>query len=103
MPEFVDTVLLRLGKSAVIRLHWYHHITTMLYCWYSNQVENDNNCGGMFFATMNLIIHSFMYTYYALAEAGHRKLMSKYGLDKLLTTCQILQMVVGMWLVLASS
>jgi len=103
VPEFMDTIFLRLGKSPVIFLHWYHHITTMLYCWFANQIDVDSSCNGMFFATMNLIIHSFMYSYYALAEAGYRKVMAKYKLNMLLTTCQILQMVGGMSLLLAST
>ena len=66
MPEFVDTLFLRLRKRPVILLHWYHHIMTMLYCWYANQEGVEFNCSGMFFATMNLCVHSVMYLYYAL-------------------------------------
>ena len=95
MPEFVDTLFLRLRKRPVILLHWYHHIMTMLYCWYANQEGVEFNCSGMFFATMNLCVHSVMYLYYALAAAGFAKIMAKYNLNVVLTTGQIVQMVGG--------
>ena len=103
MPEFVDTIFLRLRKRPVIFLHWYHHIVTMLYCWYANQVGYKFNCSGMFFAGMNLLVHSFMYTYYALAAAGFRKTMNKLNLNVLLTAGQITQMVGGIFILAIST
>ena len=32
-PELFDTVLLVLRGRPVIFLHWYHHITVLLFCW----------------------------------------------------------------------
>ncbi|KAF2898695.1 hypothetical protein ILUMI_07480, partial [Ignelater luminosus] len=35
LPELGDTVFIVLRKQPLIFLHWYHHITVLLYCWYS--------------------------------------------------------------------
>lgn len=32
IPELGDTVFLVLQKKRVIFLHWFHHVTVMLYC-----------------------------------------------------------------------
>ena len=32
---FVDTVFLVLQKKPVIFLHWFHHVTVLLYCWHA--------------------------------------------------------------------
>lgn len=73
----------------------YHHIVTMLYCWYANQIGIQFNCTGMFFAAMNLSVHSVMYVYYGVAALGYAKNMAKMNLNIILTTGQIIQMVGG--------
>ena len=103
MPEFVDTIFLRLRKRPVIFLHWYHHIVTMLYCWYANQIGIQFNCTGMFFAAMNLAVHSVMYVYYAVAAMGYAKQMAQMNLNIILTTGQILQMVGGIIILIKST
>ena len=95
MPEFVDTIFLRLRKKPVIFLHWYHHIMTMIYCWYGNQLGTFFNCSGWYFASMNLTVHAIMYTYYGLAAMGYGRAMAKRGLNKVITTIQLAQMVGG--------
>ena len=95
MPEFVDTIFLRLRKKPVIFLHWYHHIMTMIYCWYGNQLGTFFNCSGWYFASMNLTVHAIMYTYYGLAAMGYGRGMTKRGLNKVITTIQLAQMVGG--------
>merc|ERR1711936_480758 len=35
LPELGDTVFIVLRKQKLIFLHWYHHVTVLVYCWYS--------------------------------------------------------------------
>ena len=79
-----------LRKQRLIFLHWYHHITVLLYSWYSYK---DQVAGGGWFMTMNYGVHSLMYTYYAARAAGLRV---PRPLAILITTTQILQMAMGL-------
>ncbi|CAL8282851.1 unnamed protein product [Merluccius merluccius] len=89
-PELGDTVFIVLRKQRLIFLHWYHHITVLLYSWYSYK---DQVAGGGWFMTMNYGVHSLMYTYYAARAAGLRV---PRPLAVLITTTQILQMAMGL-------
>lgn len=90
IPELLDTVFLVLQKKRVIFLHWFHHVTVMLYCWHAfhNRVAS-----GLWFTSMNLLVHSIMYTYYFLMAAKLHYLATPFA--PLITTIQILQMAVG--------
>ena len=35
IPELLDTVFLVLQNKEVIFLHWFHHVTVLLYCWHA--------------------------------------------------------------------
>ena len=35
IPELIDTAFIVLRKKPLIFLHWYHHITVLLFCWSS--------------------------------------------------------------------
>ena len=35
LPELLDTLFIVLRKTPLSFLHWYHHITVFVYCWYS--------------------------------------------------------------------
>jgi elongation of very long chain fatty acids protein 6 len=61
----------------------------MLYCWEAMIELYD---GGSWFSGMNLVVHSFMYTYFALAAWGMR--FSRQS-QQLITVLQIVQMVAG--------
>lgn len=89
-PELLDTFFIVLRKQKLIFLHWYHHITVFIYCWY-------NYCllirSGQWFIVMNYCVHSVMYGYYALRVTRAVKL--PIWVNMFITLLQLLQMVVG--------
>ncbi len=87
--ELLDTVFLIMKhpQRKVPFLHWYHHITVLLFSWYALYYEYST---GIMFVLMNTTVHTFMYYYYALAEMGIR-----VSWGKLLTIGQIGQMLMG--------
>eukprot|EP00009_Paramoeba_aestuarina_P009158 CAMPEP_0201520864 /NCGR_PEP_ID=MMETSP0161_2-20130828/12974_1 /ASSEMBLY_ACC=CAM_ASM_000251 /TAXON_ID=180227 /ORGANISM="Neoparamoeba aestuarina, Strain SoJaBio B1-5/56/2" /LENGTH=273 /DNA_ID=CAMNT_0047919373 /DNA_START=164 /DNA_END=985 /DNA_ORIENTATION=- len=93
--ELMDTVFLIIRKKEVIFLHWFHHVTVLLFCWHS--LHHQTACG-IWFAAMNYFVHSLMYTYYALAIWGFKPI---FTLAPLITTIQILQMVGGITVILS--
>jgi len=88
-PELVDTFFIVIHKKKLIFLHWYHHITVLLYCWHSYATKSPP---GIFFVVMNYTVHAMMYFYYFLM-AIHAK--PKWLKAVWITTAQISQMVVG--------
>lgn len=78
-----------LRKQKLIFLHWYHHITVLLYTWYTYK---DTVAGGGWFMTMNYTVHSFMYSYYTLRAAG---IQVPRPCAMFITITQILQMIMG--------
>eukprot|EP00605_Chrysophyceae_sp_TOSAG23-4_P002017 GSChrysophyteH1.ASY1.ANO1.2232.1 assembled CDS len=86
IPELVDTVFLVLKKKPVIFLHWYHHITVLLYCWNSYVTESG---AGLYFVpvwynpfpltvfqiTQMVVGTTVVYTY-ALSSGGCHNLLS---------------------------
>jgi hypothetical protein len=89
-PELLDTVFLVLLKKPVIFLHWFHHLTVLLYCWHA--LANYTSAG-IWFATMNFSVHSVMYGYYFFQIIGV-KAVSVFA--PFITTVQIVQMIAGM-------
>lgn len=93
IPELFDTVFLILQKKPVIFLHWFHHVTVLVYCWHAFH----NTVGpGLWFAAMNYSVHSVMYFYYFLMSLRNniiRRICKMFAI--LITTVQLLQMVVG--------
>ncbi|XP_033355328.1 elongation of very long chain fatty acids protein 6-like [Bombus vosnesenskii] len=94
--ELGDTAFIVLRKQPLIFLHWYHHITVLLYTWYS---YGETSATGRWFTTMNLFVHSWMYSYYALKAM-------RFSLPKwiaiTITMLQLLQMVIGCVIVFAA-
>ena len=89
LPELVDTLFIVLRKQELIFLHWYHHATVLMYCWFSYK---DYASTGRWFMTMNYVVHSLMYSYYALKAMRFR--VPRF-VSQLITTGQILQMIAG--------
>lgn len=87
--ELGDTVFIVLRKQRLIFLHWYHHITVLIYVWYS---YTDHTAPGRWFMVMNYTVHSLMYTYYALKAMG-------FGIPRQIsmgiTVLQLTQMIIG--------
>lgn len=97
IPELLDTVFLILLKKEVIFLHWYHHITVLLYCWNSYVTES---AAGLWFVAMNYSVHSVMYLYFYLQTTNQTpKWMKKNAF--FITFMQIMQMFVGTSIVIA--
>jgi len=88
-PELIDTVFLILKNPTrpVPFLHWYHHATVLLFCWYAVRNEYHASC---IFAAVNAAVHTVMYFYYFQTEIGYKP---SYAM--LITVIQILQMVAG--------
>ncbi|GET87095.1 fatty acid elongase, putative [Leishmania tarentolae] len=91
IPEMLDTAFLVFQKKRILFLHWFHHLTTMLYCWHA---YIHNISGGLVFAGMNYAMHSIMYLYYFICSCGYRKYVRPSA--PVITLLQIAQMVVGM-------
>lgn len=89
VPELLDTAFIVLRKRPLIFLHWYHHITVLMYTWYAVSCVIGT---GRWFITMNYIVHSVMYSYYAFRAKGIR--IPKF-VSMVITALQILQMVIG--------
>jgi elongation of very long chain fatty acids protein 6 len=70
-------------------LHWYHHITVLLYTWFSYTGASPS---GMLFSSMNYAVHSSMYFYYFLVAM---KVKPKWLNPAFITSSQIAQMVMG--------
>merc|ERR1712080_512037 len=92
MPELGDTVFIVLRKQQLIFLHWYHHLTVLVYVFYC--FSQFTSCA-RWFMTMNYFVHSLMYTYFALRAMRVRvpKVVAM-----IITSLQLLQMVVGCYI-----
>lgn len=90
LPELCDTFFIILRKSPLSFLHWYHHVTVFIYCWFSYAYPMSS---GIWFGFMNYGVHSIMYAYYAIRANGHIPI-PKF-VNKAITLIQLSQMVVG--------
>ena len=62
-PELVDTIFIVLRKKPLLFLHWYHHVTVLLFCWHAYATRTGS---GLYFIAMNFTVHAVMYTYYGV-------------------------------------
>ncbi|RXG68960.1 Elongation of very long chain fatty acids protein 6 [Armadillidium vulgare] len=89
VPELGDTIFIVLRKQPLIFLHWYHHVTVLLYAWYSYP---DYIATARWFICMNYLVHSAMYTYYALKALKFRV---PRWIAMGITSAQLAQMIMG--------
>ena len=83
--ELGDTLFIVLRKQKLVFLHWYHHVTVMVYTWYSYSGWQSM---GRWFMAMNFAVHSFMYTYYTFKAMRFR--VPKF-ISIIITVLQLLQ------------
>lgn len=88
-PELGDTLFIVLRKKPLIFLHWYHHVTVLLFCWNAYATAAGS---GLYFVAMNYTVHALMYGYYCLQALN---LCPKSFPPALITLAQIAQMLVG--------
>lgn len=89
IPELWDTFYIVARCRPLLFLHWYHHVTVLLYCWHSYATEAPQ---ALYFVAMNYSVHAVMYGYYCLMAL---KMKPKWLPPWLITVAQISQMVVG--------
>uniref|UniRef100_A0A0N5A846 Elongation of very long chain fatty acids protein n=1 Tax=Syphacia muris TaxID=451379 RepID=A0A0N5A846_9BILA len=87
--ELFDTVFIVLRKKPLMFLHWYHHVLTLFYAFYSYPRPTGFSRWGV---NMNYFVHSFMYSYYFLRSMKMR-LPGLFA--KFITTLQIIQFVIS--------
>jgi len=89
VPELGDTLFIVFRKQTLIFLHWYHHLTVLVYAWYS---FTEYTASARWFVVMNYIVHSLMYSYYAFKALKYRV---PRCIAMLITSLQLVQMVIG--------
>ncbi|CAF1186638.1 unnamed protein product [Adineta ricciae] len=89
VPETLDTLFIVLRRQQLIFLHWYHHASVLIYCFYSYAYFVST---GRWFVSMNYCVHTIMYGYFALRAARIRLPRS---LQQFITILQLIQMVIG--------
>lgn len=89
VPELIDTVFIVIRKKRLIFLHWYHHVTVLLFCWNSFATAAGS---GLYFVAMNYSVHALMYGYYCLQALNA---CPKSFPAHLITLSQIGQMFIG--------
>lgn len=88
-PELFDTFFIIARKRPLIFLHWYHHVTVLLFSWNAFATLSGS---GLYFVSMNFTVHAIMYGYYCLQAL---KLCPRWFPSVSITVIQILQMLVG--------
>ena len=86
--ELGDTVFIVLRKQNLIFLHWYHHITVLIYTWYTHAYFL---APARWFVVMNYSVHAVMYSYYTLKAMRYR--LPKF-ISMVITILQITQVCI---------
>jgi hypothetical protein len=87
--ELWDTFFIVARKRPLNFIHWYHHVTVLLYCWHSYATEASQ---ALYFIAMNYSVHGVMYGYYCLMAL---RIMPRWIPSWPITIFQIAQMFVG--------
>lgn len=87
--ELLDTLFIVLRKRPLLFLHWYHHVTVLLFCWSAYSTLEGS---GLYFIAMNFSIHAVMYGYYCLQAL---KVCPNWFPVAILTLFQVVQMIIG--------
>lgn len=87
--ELFDTVFIIAHKKPLLLLHWYHHITVLLFSWFSYGVGTPS---GPIFGPINVCVHTVMYGYYFLMAIRKKP---KWFNPYYITVFQIAQMIIG--------
>ncbi|VDP36263.1 unnamed protein product [Heligmosomoides polygyrus] len=87
--ELFDTIFIVLRKRPLMFLHWYHHILTAIYAFYSHPNAPGFNRYGIY---MNYSVHACMYSYYFLRSM---KINVPGFVAKFITCFQIFQFLIS--------
>jgi elongation of very long chain fatty acids protein 6 len=89
--DLIDTLFVILRKQKLIFLHWYHHASSLIYCWYC---FHELSSTGRWFSMMNITAHALMYPYYTFR-------VLRYNIPVFvmitITSLQTFQMVIGIY------
>ena len=88
--ELGDTVFIVLRKTPLNFLHWYHHVTVLLYTVYFSA---EAPAVSIWFGITNYFVHLIMYSYYMLKAAGFRVPRS---IAQVITILQLAQFVMAL-------
>ena len=90
--ELGDTAFVVLRKSPLQFLHYYHHMTVLMYAFYGLSRPLISALG-IWIASINYSVHTVMYTYYAIRATGYHVPNS---VSKCITLFQLSQMFVAL-------
>ncbi|XP_014671216.1 PREDICTED: putative fatty acid elongation protein 3 [Priapulus caudatus] len=88
LVELGDTLFIVLRRGRLIFLHWYHHITVLMYAFYCYA---DGNAAARWFVCCNFTVHTIMYTYYGLVAI---RIRPPRWVSMVITSMQLLQFFV---------
>ena len=74
-------------------------MTVLLYCWHAYSIRIGT---GLWFASMNYTVHAIMYFYFGLTQCGDRGRKFAKRFAVLITSLQLLQMVIGIVVTVSS-
>ena len=76
IPELVDTFFIVARQRPLLFLHWYHHVTVLLYRMHFYAHESSQ---ALYFVAMNYSVHAIMYGYYCLMALDEARLAAPSG------------------------